>query len=109
MNSEIRIVSKGKKGNKLRLKVRFVSEKKKNMIISEMSSCNVLQRTGPDFCVTNNFQGIFTHFRFIIFIQERINTYSGLSLFRTRKGPTNLFEIEKVQDRENYRKYRNFC
>ena len=34
--------------------------------------------------------------------------YSGLSLSRTRKGPTNLFEIEKVRDRENYRKYRNF-
>ena len=27
--------------------------------------------------------------------------YSGLSLSRTRKGPTNLFEIEKVRDREN--------
>ena len=34
--------------------------------------------------------------------------HSGLSLSRTRKRPTNLFEIEKVRDRENYRKYRNF-
>ena len=30
------------------------------------------------------------------------------SLSRTRKGPTNLFEIEKVWDRENYRKNQNF-
>ena len=34
--------------------------------------------------------------------------YSGLSLSRTRKGPTNLFETEKVRDRENYRKNQNF-
>ena len=27
-------------------------------------------------------------------------SYSGLSLSRTRKGPENLFEIERVQDRE---------
>ena len=31
------------------LKFRFVSEKKKNIIISEMSWCDVLQRTGSDF------------------------------------------------------------
>ena len=35
-------------------------------------------------------------------------TCSGLSLSRTRKGPINLFEIEKVRDRENYRKNENF-
>ena len=40
-----------------------------------MSSCNVLQSTGSDFCGTNNFQGIFAHFRFMMFIQERINMY----------------------------------
>ena len=37
-----------------------------------------------------------------------IINYSGLSLSRTRKGPTNLFEIEKVREREKYRKYQNF-
>ena len=26
----------------------------------------------------------------------RVSAYSGLSLSRTRKGPTNLFEIEKI-------------
>ena len=31
-------------------------------MISEMSWCNVLQRTGSDFCATNNFQGIFAIF-----------------------------------------------
>ena len=30
--------------------------------------------------------------------------YSGLSLSRTRKGPENLFEIEKVRDREKIAK-----
>ena len=37
--------------------------------------CNVLQRTGSDFCGTNNLQGIFAHFHFRIFIQEAISTY----------------------------------
>ena len=40
-----------------------------------MSWCNVLQRTVLDICAANNFQGTFAHFRFIIFMQERINTY----------------------------------
>ena len=54
MNSKTHIVSKSKKVNKLwwelfqntrlNLKPRFVSEKKKNIIMSEMSWCNVLQR-----------------------------------------------------------------
>ena len=34
--------------------------------------------------------------------------YSGLSLSRTRKGPTDFFEIEKVRDRENCHKNQNF-
>ena len=38
----------------------------------------------------------------------RVSAYSGLSLSRTRKGPTNLFEIEKVRDRENCRKTKMF-
>ena len=60
---------------RLNWKTRFVSEKKKNTIISEMSRCNVLQRTDLDFCVINNFQGTFAHFHFMIFTQERINEY----------------------------------
>ena len=31
---------------------------------------------------------------------NRLCTYSWLSLSRTRKGPENLFEIERVRDRE---------
>ena len=31
--------------------------------------------------------------------------YSWLSLSRTRKGPENLFEIERVRDRERKRGY----
>ena len=31
---------------------------------------------------------------------EILENYSGLSLSRTRKGPRNLFEIERVRDRE---------
>ena len=34
--------------------------------------------------------------------------YNELSLSQTCKGPTNLFEIEKVRDRENYSKNQNF-
>ena len=60
---------------RLNLKTRFVSEKKKNTIISAMSRCNVFQRTGLGFCVINNFQGTFAHFHFLIFTQERINKY----------------------------------
>ena len=67
MNSKIHIVSKSKKINKLlcklfdntrlNLKTRFVSEKKKNIIMSEMSSwCNVLQRQARIFVqlITSN-------------------------------------------------------
>ena len=86
MNSKMRRVSKGQKVNtlcgenylintRLNLKTKFVSEKKKNTIRSEMSWSNILQRTGLDFCATNNFEGIYAHFCFIIFIQERIITY----------------------------------
>ena len=38
----------------------------------------------------------------------RTLVYSGLSLSRTGKGPTNLFKIEKVRDRENYLKNQKF-
>ena len=47
----------------LNLKTRFIWEKKKHTIISEMSWCNVLRRAGSDFCV-NNFPGTFVDFRF---------------------------------------------
>ena len=39
-----------------------------------MSSRNVLQRAGLDFCETYNFPGTFAHFHFMIFTQERILT-----------------------------------
>ena len=51
-----------------------------------MSSCNVLQSTGSDFCGTNNFQGIFAHFRFMMFIQERINMYVDPCNCKVRGG-----------------------
>ena len=41
-------------------------------------------------------------------LANELKRYSRLSLSRTRKGPTNLFEIEKVRNRENYRKNLNF-
>ena len=41
-------------------------------------------------------------------IINNLKRYSILSLSRTRKGPKNLLEIEKVRDRENYRKNQNF-
>ena len=56
-------------------KTRFVSEKKKNTIKSEMLWCNVLQITGSDFYATSDFKGTFARFRFMVFTQERINTY----------------------------------
>ena len=50
--------------------------------------------------------------KFIDFKEEEVilnsSVCSGLSLSQTHKGPTNLFEIEKVRDRENYRKNQNF-
>ena len=39
--------------------------------------------------------------RTVLFLVLTTNIYSGLSLSRTRKGPTNLFEIEKVQEKIN--------
>ena len=60
----------------LNVKARFVREKKKNAIIREMYWCNVLRRTGSDFCQTDNFLRTFTHFGFMIFnTLERISTY----------------------------------
>ena len=38
-------------------KIKIISKVKINTIISEMSWCNALQRTGSDFCATDNFQG----------------------------------------------------
>ena len=82
MSAKIHKLSKGEKVNKLggnysistrlNLKTRCISEKKKNTIVSEMSWCNILQRTGSYFCATNNFQVTFTPFCLNIFIQERI-------------------------------------
>ena len=40
-----------------------------------MSWCNVLQRTGSDLCATDNFQGTFADFHFMIYTQRRINMY----------------------------------
>ena len=47
---------------------------------------------------------------FTLVLHWHISYYSGLSLSRTRKGPRNLFEIERVRDREklvNLRKTEN--
>ena len=79
----------------LNLKTKFVWEKKKNAIISEMTWCNVLQRTDSDFCATNNFQGT-SHFRFVISTQEKINTYvdpSNLQLQGVFQMPLSLHLI----------------
>ena len=40
-----------------------------------MSWCNFLQRTGSDFCATDNFQGTFADFHFTKFTQKRISMY----------------------------------
>ena len=41
-----------------------------------MSWCNVIRRTGSDFCPTDNFPLTFTHFGFMIFnTQEQTSTY----------------------------------
>ena len=39
------------------------------------NTSNVLLKTGSDFCTDDSFPGTFTHFRFMIFTQERISTY----------------------------------
>ena len=59
----------------LKLKTKFIWEKKKHSIISEMSWCNVLQRAGSDYCVYDYFPGPFVDFCIKIFIQERISSY----------------------------------
>ena len=45
--------------------------KKKNVRISEISWYYVPQRAGSGFCATNNFQGTFAHFGFLIFTQGK--------------------------------------
>ena len=84
INSEIHRVSKSRKVKKLcwelpdqhKIKFknycRFIWEKTKHSIISEVSWCIVLWREGSDYCVNNNFPGTFVDFRLKIFTQERI-------------------------------------
>ena len=40
-----------------------------------------VQRTGLEFCATNNFRGTFANSCFIIFTQERINMYVDQCLY----------------------------
>ena len=63
---------------RLNLKIRYLEEKKKHTIISEMSPsifvpCSSKCKLG--FCATDNFRGTFIDFRFMIIFQERISTY----------------------------------
>ena len=60
----------------LNLKTRFILEKKKRKVISEMSWCNILRRAVSDYYV-NDFPGTFVDFRFKKFIQEIISSYAG--------------------------------
>ena len=55
----------------LNLKTRFILDKKKHTVISEMFWCNILRRAGSDYYV-NNFPGTFVDFRLKKFIQEII-------------------------------------
>ena len=60
-----------------------------------------------EFGIIQSFVKDLTTLKMKIAVEGFFSKYSGLSLSRTRKGPTNLFEIEKVRDRENCRKNRN--
>ena len=40
-----------------------------------MSWCNVLRRTGSDYCVNDDFPGTFADFILTIFTQEKISSY----------------------------------
>ena len=60
---------------RLNFKTRFVSEQKENATTSEMSWCNVFQRTGSNFWTTGNFPRIFIHSGFMIFTQEKNRAY----------------------------------
>ena len=67
---------------------------------------NALQRTGSDFCATNNFQGIFAHFRSMIFIQERINIHVdpcllNLQLLGVFQMPLSMCHLVIVENFEN--------
>ena len=44
-----------------------------------MSGFNLYQRAGWDYCVNDNFPGIFVDFCLKIFTQEKISTYVDLS------------------------------
>ena len=62
----------------------------------------------------NGIKFLIMKFGFYCYLKQKENNNTvdslslSLSLSRTRKGPTNLFEIQKVRDRENYRKNQNF-
>ena len=56
---------------RLNLKTRFIWEKKKHTIISELPWCNVLRRAILDFCGTINFPDNFVGFRFKIYILKK--------------------------------------
>ena len=88
IDSKIRRISKSKKIRKLwqklsgqqnmKLKSRFIWEKKKRIIISEMPFCNVFRRADLDCCVNDNFPGTFADFRLKIITQEKISSYGNL-------------------------------
>ena len=59
----------------LNLKTKFILDKKKYTVISEMSWCNILRRAGSDYYV-NDFPGTFADFHFKKFIQEIISSYA---------------------------------
>ena len=61
-----------------------------------------------EFGIIQSFVKDLTTLKMKVAVEGFFIKYSGLSLSRTRKGPTNLFEIEKVRDRENYRINQNF-
>ena len=83
MNSRIHRISKVKRKTnfgenywtktRLNLKARFIWEKKKHTITSEISWSNVLKGAGSDSC--DNFPGTFVEFPLKIFSQERIANY----------------------------------
>ena len=59
----------------LNLKTRFILDKKKDTVISEMFWCNILRKAGSDYYV-NDFRGTFVDFRLKKFIQEIISSYA---------------------------------
>ena len=61
----------------LNLKTRFIWDKKKHTITSEMSCCNVLWKAGSGYYV-NDFPGSFVDFCFKKFTQEIISSYADV-------------------------------